>query len=56
MASWQMINYTSGMLSAVGLFSAVLVSADKAMLWQDMVAVEATPMVKTATTMAPGAC
>ena len=37
-------------------FSAVLVAADKAMLWQYMVAVMATATAKTETAMALGGC
>ena len=36
--------------------SALVVAADKAMLWQYMVADRATPTAKTETTMAPGGC
>ena len=39
-------------LPAVEAFSAVLVAVDKAMLWQYMVAVMATPTAKTETAMA----
>ena len=47
--------YTVLRLPAVEAFSAVLVAADKAMLWQYMVAV-ATPTAKTETAMALGGC
>ena len=57
LTSRQALKYTSVItLHAAGPFSAVLVLADKAMLWQYMFAAKATPTVKTATTMAPGAC
>jgi len=36
--------------------SALVVAADKAMLWQYMVADRATPTAKSETTMAPGGC
>jgi len=43
-------------LPAVEAFSAELVAADKAMLWQYMVAAMATPTAKTETAMALGGC